>query len=268
MPGTSTDESQAGSTTSPVATEATGPRVAALVTPAVPAAAAPVSMKLRPLGSDRVLKDRVYEALKAAITAMDIYGTTEPLHLDERRLGEELGVSRTPVREALARLDHEGLVTTIPHRGAFVVRKTKAEILDLIAVWAALESMAARLATEQASDEEIARLRMIFVTFEDPKRAQAEIDEYSDTNIRFHQQIIALGKNPLLETMADELFVHMRAIRVQTITERDRAARSVIDHVHIIEAIERRDAELAARLVREHSLGLARHISEYVDYLE
>ena len=106
------------------------------------------------------------------------------------------------------------------------------------------------------------------MTFEDPEGAQAHIDEYSDTNIRFHQAIIGLGKSTLLAKMADSLFVHMRAIRAQTITERDRASRSIIDHMHIIEAIEKRDTELAERLVREHSFGLAEHVRDYVDYLE
>jgi DNA-binding GntR family transcriptional regulator len=229
---------------------------------------AATQIKLRPLPTSVVLKNRVYQALKDAITTMDIYGGEEPPKLDERRLAEELGVSRTPVREALSRLAQEGLVQTVPHKGAFVVRKTKAEILEMISVWAALESMAARLATQQASDEGIGRLRRLFVTFEDPAGAQADIDEYSDTNIRFHQNIIALSKNGLLERMAETLFVHIRAIRAQTITERNRASRSIIDHMHIIEAIENRDTELAERLVREHSFGLAEHINNFVDYLE
>ena len=77
-----------------------------------------------------------------------------------------------------------------------------------------------------------------------------------------------MSKSELLKRMADSLFVHMRAIRAQTITERDRADRSIIDHLQIIEAIETRDTDLAERLVREHSFGLAEHINNYVDYLD
>ena len=225
-------------------------------------------IKLRPVETSAGLQDKVYGALKSAVTAMDIYSGTEAPKLDERRLAEDLGVSRTPVREALSRLAQEGLVEMIPRRGTFVVRKNKQEILEIISVWAALESMAARLATQVASDDEIGRLRSLFVTFEGPTGPQAHIDEYSDTNIQFHQRIIALSKSELLKKMADTLFVHMRAIRAQTITERDRADRSIIDHLHIIEAIEARDTELAERLVREHSFGLAEHINNYVDYLD
>ena len=229
---------------------------------------AATQLHLRPVETSAALKDKVYQALREAIMSMDIYAGDEPPRLDERRLAEDLGVSRTPVREAISRLEQQGLVQTIPRRGAFVVRKTKKEILEIISVWAALESMAARLATQVADDEEISRLRELFVTFDTAGGAEAHIDEYSDTNIRFHQSIIALGKSELLKSMADTLFVHMRAIRAQTITERDRVSRSIIDHMHIIEAIENRDTELAERLVREHCFGLARHINDYVDYLD
>ena len=225
-------------------------------------------LQLRPVRSRAALKDEVYQALREAIMSMDVYAGDEPPKLDERSLAEDLGVSRTPVREAISRLEQAGLVRTIPRRGVFVVRKTKTEILEIISVWAALESMAARLATTEASDGEIGKLRELFVTFETPRGAEAHIDEYSDTNIRFHQGIIALSKSELLKSMADTLFVHMRAIRVQTITERDRVSRSIIDQVHIIEAIEKRDAALAERLVREHCFGLAEHINDYVDYLD
>lgn len=229
---------------------------------------AAAQINLRPVDTSVGLKDKVYLALKSAITAMDIYSGNQAPKLDERRLAEDLGVSRTPIREALSRLAQDGLVEMIPRRGTFVARKSKQEILEIISVWAALESMAARLATEVATDEEIGQLRRLFVTFEGPNRPQARIDEYSDTNIQFHQRIIALSKSELLKKMADSLFVHMRAIRAQTITERDRADRSIIDHLHIIEAIEARNTELAERLVREHSFGLAEHINNYVDYLD
>jgi len=223
---------------------------------------------LRPVQTGTALKDKVYQALRDAIMSMDIYSGDEPPKLDERRLAADLGVSRTPVREAISRLEQEGLVETIPRRGAFVVRKTKKEILEIISVWAALESMAARLATTEANDEEIGRLRNLFVTFETAQGAEAQINEYSDTNIRFHQSIIALSKSELIKSLSDTLFVHMRAIRAQTITERDRVSRSIIDHMHIIEAIENRNTELAERLVREHCFGLADHINDYVDYLD
>lgn len=213
------------------------------------------------------LKEQTYEALRQAITSMNLYEPSEAPKLDERHLAESLGVSRTPVREALARLEQEGLVQTIPRRGVFVVRKTKAEIIEIVIAWAALESMAARLATANATDNEIANLRTMFAE-EDGDSVRAHLDEYSDKNIAFHQAILALGKCDLIEQMADNLFIHMRSIRSRTIGDGDRAVRSVIDHMHIIEALERRDAGLAETLVREHSMRLAEHIRKHVDDLD
>ena len=178
-----------------------------------------------PLAQPRGLKIQVYEALRELIGRMDIYGSKDPIRLDERALGEQLGVSRTPVREAISRLEQEGIVENIARRGAFVVRKNKEEILDIVDVWAALESMAARLATSRASDEEIAQLRKNYSTY-DGDEARAHIDEYSNTNIEFHQTIIKLGHSELITQMADQLFFHMRAIRASTIKDRDRVAQS------------------------------------------
>jgi DNA-binding GntR family transcriptional regulator len=171
------------------------------------------------------------------------------------------------VREAITRLEQEGFVKVIPRRGAFVVRKTKKEILEMITVWAALESMAARLITERASDKEVASLRRMFTTFDDDQ-VQANIDEYSETNIEFHQAILSMSQCDLLNQMAENLLAHMRWIRMRTIAEDNRASRSIIDHMHIIEALERRDADLAERLVREHTFGLASHVDMTAHYLD
>jgi DNA-binding GntR family transcriptional regulator len=68
--------------------------------------------------------------------------------------------------------------------------------------------------------------------------------------------------------MTENLLLHIRSIRMRTISEDDRASRSIIDHMHIIEALEARDTELAERLTREHTLNLARHVEKYVDWLQ
>jgi DNA-binding GntR family transcriptional regulator len=200
-----------------------------------------------------------YQALRQAILAMDIYRPGADLRLDEQGLAEALGVSRTPVRQALARLDHEGLVRILPRRGVLIVRKSKAEITDMIRAWAALESMAARLVCERASDDEIRALRELFTGFEGGE-LRAHLDEYSEANLVFHQRMIELSRSPAITNMVDGLLVHVRAIRGRMIGEDDRAERSIVDHLHIIEALEARDAELAERLVRDHALDLAEDV--------
>ena len=84
---------------------------------------------------------------------MDVYRSRADIRLDERQLAQDFGISRTPVREAMAQLEREGFVRSVPRRGIYVVRKTKREVIEMITAWAALESMAARLITENASDE-------------------------------------------------------------------------------------------------------------------
>jgi len=197
---------------------------------------------------------------------VDIYSDDADAKLDERRMAEELGVSRTPIREALSRLEQEGLVRTEPRRGTFVVRKSRQEILEMICVWGALESLAARLGCANASDEQIADLRKLFVHLGSPERAMAAIDEYSDENIHFHQTMIRLGKCELLSEIADRLFIHMHAIRACSLRGQGRVAESVVDHLNIIEAMEQRDAVLAEKLVREHTDHLAQHVKEFVNW--
>jgi DNA-binding GntR family transcriptional regulator len=223
---------------------------------------------LEPIDTSSSFKQKAYTALKNAIVAMDIYRSRDDIRLDERKLAQDFGISRTPVREAMAQLESEGFVRSVPRRGIYIVRKTKREVIEMITAWAALESMAARLVSEGASDEEIAGLRRMFATFEHGGTVAAKLDEYSEVNIEFHQTIIRLSRNQVLINLAENLFAHMRMIRRKTIGEKDRAARSIRDHMNIIHAIEAREKERAAELVRDHALGLAEHVAKYADYLD
>ncbi len=227
------------------------------------------TLRIAPLEADFTFRVKAYEALREAIADMYIYDSAEEVRLDERHLAQELGVSRTPIREALLRLENDGIVKNIPRRGVFVVRKTKAEIIEIITVWAALESFAARLIVERATDAEIASLRDIFSTFQDDEgNVETHIDEYSDSNLIFHQRILELSQCAALFETAKTLFVHMRAIRHKTIAEDRRFERSIHDHMDIIDALEARDADRAERLVREHAMDLAAHVQHNANYLK
>jgi len=227
----------------------------------------PPRLAIQPIDTSFSFKNKAYVALKNVIVSMDIYRSRNDIRLDERQLAQDFGVSRTPVREAMAQLEREGFVRSIPRRGVYVVRKTKEEVIELITAWAALESMAARLITENAKDEEIAQLRKMFTTFEGGQ-VRAHLDEYSDVNIEFHQTIIRMSGNNVLIQLAENLFTHMRMIRRKTIAEKNRADKSIRDHMNIIEALEARDTARAETLVRDHALGLADHVARYADYLD
>jgi DNA-binding GntR family transcriptional regulator len=213
------------------------------------------------------IRDQAYAALKRAIASADIYSRPDEIRIDERALCQQLGVSRTPVREAMTLLEQEGFLRTEPRRGIFIVRKTRRQIVEMIQVWAALEGMAARLATKRGSDKEIAALRDIFSNFADGTPGE-NIDEYSDANIAFHQALIRLSGSDLIINMTDNLFLHVRSVRRVTIAHGDRAERSLADHLKIIEALAKRHAERAEKLSREHALGLADHVEKFCNFLD
>lgn len=229
--------------------------------PAKPQDGLAAKLHVEPLGVNVSLRVLAYDALKKAIMGMDIYGHAEPIRLDERQLSAELGVSRTPIREAITLLEQEGFVRSVPRRGIFVVRKTKAELLDLIQVWAALESMAARLACTKASAKDLAALKRVYGPGQD--EADDGVSEYSEKNVAFHQAVIRLSGNRHIGDLADNLILHMRAIRAVSIRQEGRLETSRREHRAIIAALEARDADTAERLVREHGLGLAAHVERH-----
>jgi DNA-binding GntR family transcriptional regulator len=226
-------------------------------------------LKVEPLLVNVGLRRLACDAIKSAITEMDIYGRPGEIRLDERQLSQDLGVSRTPIREALSVLEQEGFVRSVPRRGIYVVRKTKREVIEMITVWAAIESLAARFAAERASESDLRTLRELFAQFEE--NPSEHISEYSQANMAFHKAIIRMGGCDLMSELTDNLFIHMRAVRAVTMRQDNRARRSILDHMNIISALEKRDPDLAERLVREHTLGLVRHVElngEFLDDLQ
>ena len=217
------------------------------------------SVLLEPVAINFTLKDHTYEVLREAILKIDIYSPDTDLRLDERQLASQLNVSRTPIREALARLAQDGLVFIQPRKGVFICRKSRSEILEMVVTWAALESMAARLATLKASNKDLRELRK-FAIKHSISAANAELSEYSDANFKFHLKIFELSGCTLLKTSAEGLFMHMYSVRRRAMGESDRAKKSVQDHMEIIEALEVRDAELASTRVLDHTMRLHAHI--------
>src|SRR5438045_6055048 len=170
------------------------PRVGASASHATGAALSP---RVGRIGSPDSFKSRAYAALRDAIVSMDVYRSRDDIRLDERRLALDFGISRTPVREAMAQLEREGFVRAVPRRGIYVVRKTRREVIEMITAWAALESMAARLITVGADDQEIASLRRMFATFENGE-LHGRLDDYSDLNIQVHQTMIRMSLHIML----------------------------------------------------------------------
>ncbi|MDR4308749.1 GntR family transcriptional regulator [Chelatococcus sambhunathii] len=226
------------------------------------------SLTLERFAPEQTYKTKVYAALKQAIVAMDIYSSPEPSWLDERQLSEKLGVSRTPVREAVAMLEQEGFVKSMPRRGIMILKKTRREVIEMIQAWAALESMASRLAAERASGEDIAELRRLFDRFNEAHKPADFLSEYSAANIEFHQALVRLSGSDTLVEITSNILMHVRGIRQITIGRDDRATQSIGDHLAIIEALESRNVDAAERLSREHTLGLAKYVEDHGDIFD
>ena len=221
------------------------------------------ALALQPLNANVSFRDQAYTALKQAIMDADTYARREEIRLDERQLSSALGVSRTPIREAMTLLEQEGFLRTVPRRGVFIVRKTKKQIIEMIEVWAALESMAARLITTTARKKDITALRDFFRDFGKDRLPQDHVEEYSKANIAFHQALISLSESPVLVDMTNDILLHVRGYRQLTIGRKDRTATSLPEHLGIIEALEARDTELAEKRARDHTLGLAAYVEAH-----
>jgi DNA-binding GntR family transcriptional regulator len=211
------------------------------------------------------LSERAYEAIKESILKTDVTKVNDEDHIDERGLSESLGISRTPLREAINRLVIEGFLKVLPRKGIYVVKKTKKEIIEILLVRAALEGMAARLATKYVTDEEIQKMRELFSPFCESSSG-GQFIKYSDANIVFHELVLRTSQCGKLIELAGNLFDHIRWIRFRTIVFEDRFTKMQKEHLAIIEALEKRDPDLAEKRMRFHVEGLAQYIDEKVNF--
>jgi DNA-binding GntR family transcriptional regulator len=212
------------------------------------------------------LRDEVYRRLREYVARFaDDSGS--PVALREADLARALGVSRTPVREALNRLHQEGIVQVQPRRGAKVLPSSTDDYLCWLEIREVLEGAAARRAAERMTPEVVAELRALFAPFT-KARANPEADPlaFFEANARFHSRIIEVSDTPLLQRLGSA-YDYMGSGRQRAKTRMGRIAQAVREHLEIIDALERRDAEKAEKLSRQHVRGLreavlARHTAE------
>jgi DNA-binding GntR family transcriptional regulator len=132
-------------------------------------------------------------------------------------------------------------------------------LVEMIELWATLEGVAARRAAERASDREIATLARLFTPFQ-KSGPEADLAAYSAANLRFHRALFRLARNRMIERLAGAVAASVRAMRVASIGEADRARRSIVDHLDIIAALAARDGARAELLARRHTMELAAHV--------
>lgn len=205
-------------------------------------------MTTRPLLSRINLPTQIYAHLKQRIVGNDLcFGDK----LTEFHLARELGVSRTPLREALNRLAQEGLVTVIPGRGAFVATFSPADIVGLFDVREALEGMAARLATPRIARETLVRLQHRLEA-EMKKRSEHGYSGYMNADRELHETVTLASENRHLVEHMETLTDRIQMLRSQSVTLPGRVTKSFEEHLGIIEALSQRNADLAEERTRQH----------------
>lgn len=214
----------------------------------------PDMQKIKP--SNLSLVNQAYKEVKRVILEHQV-----PLggKLNEAELASALGISRTPVREAINRLEKEGLVEILPQRGAFVIQLSEKDIFELFLIRENLEGLAARLAAERINEENLAKLESCIQGFKEPFN-EKEIQRYAKEDFKFHQTIVMLSDSQRLIKLISTLYDHIQIFRLTTIGLSDRMNVSLEEHHLIIEALRFRDPEGSDQRMRQH----IRHVREGV----
>lgn len=203
--------------------------------------------RLSPIQLDnyKPLRETVFEAVRDAI----ISGVLSPgERLMEVQLAEEMGVSRTPVREAIRKLETEGFIAMMPHKGAYVAGISAKDILDVFEVRAALEALAARLAAARITEEELDKLRGAITKTDNMQNIEAVVA--SDTG--FHNIIYQASRNEKLMQFIAHLKEQMKRFRTTSLAMPGRTEIASQEHEQIMKALADRNADLAADLSRQH----------------
>ena len=220
--------------------------IAKLVQRAAPAA----PLSLSPLNA-RSLRDQAYALLKNAIADTDIYSERRALRLDERQLTQALGVSRTPVREALRQLAASGLVDARAHRGAVVARPSIERLTGMFEAMAELEAMCAGLAAERMQPAERNRLEAIH----EELRVLSYVgnpERFHEVNERFHNAIYAGSQNGYIAEITLATRVRVQPFRRAQFRNLGRLAKSHAEHDRVVVAIMRGDRVGASAAMRAH----------------
>ncbi len=194
----------------------------------------------------RALYEEVAELLRQRIFQREL----EPgSWIDELKLAEEYGISRTPLREALKVLAAEGLVTMKVRRGAYVTEVSEKDLADVYHLLSLLESDAAGVVAERATDAELAELQTLHDALE---AAVHERDRFFALNEQFHMRVLELARNRWREQMVADLRKVMKLNRHNSLLKTGRIEESLAEHRAIVQALAERNATLAVQRMREH----------------
>lgn len=200
------------------------------------------------LDNYKPLREMVFESLREAI----IQGRLKPgERLMEIQLADEMGVSRTPIREAIRKLELEGFVVMVPRKGAFVAGISVKDIVDVFEIRASLEALAAGLAAERITPDELEELERSLVVISEVS-SKEDINAIVETDTNFHELIYKASRNERLSQMIVHLKEQIQRFRTTSLSQPGRSKNALEEHRKIVEAISDRNAELAQSLAREH----------------
>ncbi len=205
------------------------------------------------------LRGRVFNKIRENILS-GVYHENE--ELKENTLATELGVSRTPVREALRQLELEGLVTIIPNRGASVSGITSKDIHDIYIIRSYLEGLCAKWACEHITEEQLDSLEEILY-LSDFHARRNHSEQMVELDNKFHDLIYKASGSKILNHVLSDFHQYVERIRKITLSQPNRASQSSKEHAAILGAIKNRDKELAERLAHEHIMNTIKNISEH-----
>jgi DNA-binding GntR family transcriptional regulator len=204
----------------------------------------------------------VYESLRDAI----INQVLKPgERLMETELAEEMGVSRTPVREAIRKLEQEGYVVMIPRKGAYVAGLSIKDIHEVFEIRGALESLAAGLAAERATQEEIEEMERNIV-LEASHFESNDLIKTIEVDTKFHELIFKASKNDRLLGMISNLREQVQRFRTTTLAVSGRLKFALEEHRRIVEAIAARDVQLAQQMAKDHIESAENALLEVISY--
>ncbi len=206
------------------------------------------------------LRDVVFNTLRQAI----LRGELKPgERLMEIQLANKLGVSRTPIREAIRKLELEGLVLMIPRRGAEVAEITEKSLRDVLEVRDALEVLSVELACERITEEDIQALKEAAKAFELALQG-GDVTEYAEADVKFHDIIYHATDNQKLIQLLYNLREQMYRYRVEYLKRREVHPILLEEHEYIIECIEKKDKEAARLAIRTHIENQAKTVSDTI----
>lgn len=194
--------------------------------------------------STRNLRGKVYEVIRNHIVSNEVLPGEK---INEDELAKKLGVSKTPVREALSKLAHDGIVEIVLNRGSYKVKLSKKDILEIMVIREALEGLCIRLAIKNINDTTIKKLRAILDDFE-TKYLEKDFTRYSDTVLKFYALIYDTAKNPRLIRIIQSMLDLTRMFRLLYYNNPERVKHSLSIHREFIEVLEKRDEELAEKI--------------------